>query len=65
MKFKAFIPTEVEVNVGDTAVLIKDSLELEKVKVVKVAETPRGGYAAFDNNTWRPFSSYHKTWIVL
>lgn len=65
MKFKAFIPTEVEVNVGDTVVLIKDSLELEKVKVVKVVETPRGGYAAFDNNTWRPFSSYHKTWIVL
>ena len=65
MKFKSFIPIEVEVNVGDTVVLIKDSLELEKVKVVKVAETPRGGYAAFDNNTWRPFSGYHKTWIVL
>lgn len=65
MKFTALIPTDVEVNVGDTAALIKDSLELEKVKVVKVAETSCGGYAVFDNGTWRPFSSYHKTWIVM
>lgn len=64
MKFMALVPTEVELVPGDTAVLIDNGLRLEKVTVIRIVEQDKP-YAVFDNGTWRPLSSYHKTWLKV
>ena len=56
-------PVSVEINPGDTVELIYDGGGFPKFVTVRRL-TVRNGliYAVFSNDTWRPLSSFNRTW---
>ena len=63
MKVTMYVPKEISVNVGDR-VNFKFTAYPRRCgyTVVRLVETKYGVYAVFDNGTWRPMSTYGKTW---
>lgn len=61
MKTYVYKAVEVEIKPGDKVIMIKSNPEERRV-VTKVVETYAGVYVVFDDNTWRPMSSYGVSW---
>lgn len=63
MKVTMYRPTEVTLNVGDKVEFdFTMSPRRNGYAVRRLVETRNGLYVVFNNNTWRPMSTYGKTW---
>ena len=63
MKIINYVPVEITVNVGDRVVFDFTSCPRRNGYTVRrLVETKHGVYAVFDNDTWRPMSTYGITW---
>ena len=57
-KVKVTKEVEVELNPGDVVIL--DGYNTTGIR--RLVETYNNTYAVFHNETWRPLSTYGKTW---
>ena len=63
MKIVNYVPVEVDLNIGDKVVFDFTTCPRRSGYTVRrLVETEYGVYAVFNNGTWRPMSTYGKTW---
>lgn len=55
----------IELKPGDVVVLDKMTTDIwgRPVRVERIVESRKTLYAIFSNKTWRPLSSYGRTWM--
>lgn len=63
MKIVNYVPVEVNLNPGDR-VNFEFTLNPRRsgYYIRRIVETNNGVYVVFNNNTYRPMSTYGKTW---
>jgi len=63
MKIINYVPTEINLNPGDRVNFEYTQYPRRNgYRIVRLVETTNGVYVVFNNSTWRPISTYGKTW---
>ena len=55
----------IELNAGDRVELLNSEIYGERATVKRVVESRKMTYAVLTNNTYRPITSYGRTWRKL
>lgn len=59
MRVKINVPTEISLKPKDAVYLIE---ERKNTWIKRIVETSHGVYVVLYNDTWRPLTTYGRTW---